>query len=194
MGHGIPSKMVKKFRYATTIRLDAALAGSAYHLFRANGTYDPDMTGIGHQPLGYDEIAALYNQAMVLKSKITCDFLPNGSSSTGHAVVGIDIVPTTGQVVTNFDSIREQRRAHYSVAPSNVLKTRVTHGYNKNVAYPAAKDDLTFAVADGNPGEEAYYLVFQTGTNNSLNPDNVDVVVTIDYTVMLFDPIPFGQS
>lgn len=39
-------------------------------IFSANGLYDPDSTGIGHQPRGYDQIMALYDHYVVTRAKI----------------------------------------------------------------------------------------------------------------------------
>lgn len=37
-----------------------------YHLFRANGIFDPDVTGTGHQPLYRDQVADLYTNYTVI--------------------------------------------------------------------------------------------------------------------------------
>lgn len=39
-------------------------------VFAANGLYDPDITGVGHQPRGYDQIIQLYDHYVVTKAKI----------------------------------------------------------------------------------------------------------------------------
>lgn len=42
--------------------------------FIANGLYDPNFTGTGHQPYGFDQLIALYSYAVVhgCKSRVTC--------------------------------------------------------------------------------------------------------------------------
>jgi len=39
-------------------------------VFSANGLYDPDTTGIGHQPRGYDQIMQMYDHYVVTRAKI----------------------------------------------------------------------------------------------------------------------------
>lgn len=44
--------------------------GQTFRVFRGNGPYDPDYTGVGVQPYGFDEMSALYNNYIVKGSKI----------------------------------------------------------------------------------------------------------------------------
>lgn len=39
-------------------------------VFSANGLYDPDITGIGHQPRGYDQVISCYDHYVVTRAKI----------------------------------------------------------------------------------------------------------------------------
>jgi len=52
---GFPSQKIVKMRYVD--RYQNTLNGAGYGLvqWRANGCFDPDVTGTGHQPLGYDQ-------------------------------------------------------------------------------------------------------------------------------------------
>lgn len=65
-GIGLPRSCLIKMRYATTLTLDMNRVTLGYHLLRANGLYDPDTTGVGHQPLYRDQMAALYTNYMVI--------------------------------------------------------------------------------------------------------------------------------
>jgi len=68
--YGFPTKLQVKHRYADNINFAAAAAGTATYSFRANGMYDPDYSGTGHQPLYFDQLAAVYDHFTVLKSWI----------------------------------------------------------------------------------------------------------------------------
>ena len=62
----------------------------AVHIFRANSMYDPDYTGTGHQPLGFDEMSTIYNKHKVTRAKITVTFQPSTNQYVG-TVVGVAI-------------------------------------------------------------------------------------------------------
>lgn len=55
--------------------------GSDQQWFRANSLFDPDYTGAGTQPSGFDELAALYNKYLVHKIRIRAAVTANGSNS-----------------------------------------------------------------------------------------------------------------
>jgi len=62
------------------------------------------------------------------------------------------------------------------------------------IMYPELSMDAINANFGGNPSEEAYFLVFATSTNNASDPVSCSVVVTIDYTVKMWELKEFVQS
>ncbi len=74
------SPMALKFKatllYTDEINLDPGVAGvAAYHSFRANDCFDPDETGVGHQPRGFDQIIPMYEHFTVIGSKMKATFM-----------------------------------------------------------------------------------------------------------------------
>lgn len=77
---GFPKMLKFKHKYATQ-RLFTTTSGVATtYVFRANGMYDPDFTGVGHQPLYFDQMGTVYNHWYVVASKIKWTFVPDGTS------------------------------------------------------------------------------------------------------------------
>lgn len=72
----------KKMRYASTDVLQLSNALQAQKVFCLNGCFDPDTTGIGHQPLGFDEMMAKYNKYCVLGAKVMVRGRPGSTSNT----------------------------------------------------------------------------------------------------------------
>ena len=87
-------KVTLKYHSHNTIT--SGVAGTFAHTFMANGLYDPDVSGIGHQPRGYDEMATLYGKYVVTSCKIMCRFRNASTTSrvipfiitTDHTVLG----------------------------------------------------------------------------------------------------------
>lgn len=102
---GFPNSIITKLRYCTFLDLTAASGTVSGNLFAANGIFDPDITGVGHQPLYRDNYASLYDQYAVIGSKITVEF--TSASATLGQYVGItgDDDSTTSN---NLETLMEQ--------------------------------------------------------------------------------------
>lgn len=69
-GAGFPKQMKITHRYCDTFGLDSTSGTLGIVRFACNGMFDPDLTGVGHQPYYFDQLGALYNHYHVIGSKI----------------------------------------------------------------------------------------------------------------------------
>lgn len=77
----MPDRFRTKLVYADKIQRNVAATYDGY-VWRLNSAYDPDYTGAGHQPLGYDQLApALYARYRVLSCKVEVEVVNTGSSA-----------------------------------------------------------------------------------------------------------------
>lgn len=74
--HGFPSELVCRLRYCDTYNLTSTAGSLAKQVWRANSLVDPDFTGAGHQPMYFDQYAALYENYVVIGSKIKVTVSP----------------------------------------------------------------------------------------------------------------------
>jgi len=74
-----PLYIRRTLRYAQTNVIDVANFGTNQQVFRANSLYDPDYTGGGHQPNGFDQLIAAYNHFTVLRARLRVRVLQVGS-------------------------------------------------------------------------------------------------------------------
>jgi len=72
------------------------------YVFTANGLYDPNITGVGHQPMGFDQMMLFYEHYTVGRSKITVNF--KSTDAVNACMVGILIAPdnVVGNVTTTL--------------------------------------------------------------------------------------------
>lgn len=83
------------FTYADTgfsVNIANMFGNMAYYVFRGNSTYDPDLTGVGVQPYGYDELMkdTMFVNYRVAASSIKVYFYPEsiiGALRRIHCVV-----------------------------------------------------------------------------------------------------------
>jgi hypothetical protein len=69
-----PARTTKVLRYSGNAGLSAASGVVTTYVLRANDCFDPDFTGTGHQPMGFDQMMVFYNHFCVVSCKIVVTF------------------------------------------------------------------------------------------------------------------------
>lgn len=116
VGLGFPKKMMMTHKYSQTVSLTST--GGIYNnlTFNCNGLYDPDAAAGGHQPLYFDQMAAIYDHYTVIGSKITVKLVPATSTTDGYAT-GIFINDDATPLITSLAHLEEQSTGKYRVVP-----------------------------------------------------------------------------
>jgi len=189
-----PLQQIVKMRYCCTQQLNASAGGSDKWIFCANNIFDPDQTGAGHQPYGHDTWQLVYNHYEVIKSRISVTFTADNNSVTNTAtqIVGIAIKDDL-TMESNFDTIREAKGAHYGLMNTQSKKT-ISNGYNMKRMFPRSSSTSTGSAFGSSPTEQAFFQCFVTGVNLAVDPAPTNLMVTIDYTVRLWELKDLGQS
>lgn len=101
-------------RYHETFTINPGLGGlPGYYVFRANSCYDPNFTGTGHQPRGFDQIMAMYTYLAVREAQIEIWFQPtDGAPCILSIAANSDVTSGT----PNRDGIMEQATAVFAKA------------------------------------------------------------------------------
>ena len=191
---GIPDRKTARLKYVELISMDASALASAvpllYH-FRANSLFDPNLTGVGHQPRGFDELAAIYDHYCVIGSKIKVTFESD-----------VDHIQTAGQYVFlmlqdtnttpgNLIDIMEGDRNVTGFRPRSTTAGKSVTLYKKFSPYRLfgipKKDSLINNVnlnasVGANPAEDAIYTIgLCCARTTTTNPPPVVARVEIEY-------------
>lgn len=195
----IPNRFATKLRYADNFTLQPVSGLVAAHLWNANSCYDPDVTGTGHQPRGFDQFMAMYDHFTVIGSKITAWFCgSSGSATNSPTMIGIALKDFTTLPSTKNDYMEGRNVVSTMLAFDNetheVKKLTKTFSTKKflGVSKPLASSVLRGS-ASADPAEDAYFHVFA----QALQPANIDpirVQVVIDYLVVFTEPKQPSQS
>lgn len=188
-----------KMRYNEQFRLAPGL-GLATQLFRANSIFDPDLTGIGHQPYKHDTYAGIYNHYVVLGSMITVEVVTvagEGYAPGGPFTIMVRLKDDGGATTDPMSAFIERGEGTYAMssAQSNKFKLRSRYSAKKFFNITNVKDNLDRlgAAFGANPTEGAYYEIRCAGWSGA-DPGFVYVNVTIDYIVSMSEPIDLAQS
>jgi len=156
------------------------------HVYSVNGLYDPDITGAGHQPIGFDQLMALYDHYTVHGAKITID--STNDDNTNPYLIGI-AVRDDATVETDPSALVENGNIDYRLlTPSGTgssMKTRITM-YCDVAKFLGRKSVLSDPDCKGtsaaNPTEGVFFHIV-AWTLGAIDGGNVTSQVTIDYDV-----------
>ena len=168
------------------------------YIYTCNGLYDPNVTGAGHQPSGFDQLMTMYDHFVVIGAKAIVTFVNN--DTTDAMIVGIDVRDSTNAQpdsrviiesgtakyanISNRDGGTNQVTIEYKVNPSKFL------GRSKPLSDPQLKGGAT-----GNPTEQCYFHIFAGNlVDQSALGDAVTANIIIEYQVILIEPKPVGLS
>ena len=89
----LPRRLFTKLKYVTANIGQTTTTALAIHQFAANGLYDPDLSGTGHQPYGFDQLASIYNDYRVHGCQIKLTGRMLTSSTSGVVMIGFNGSP-----------------------------------------------------------------------------------------------------
>lgn len=198
-GLGFSDGQIVRMRYVEEFALDPGLGSVASYIFRANGLYDPNFSGTGHQPYGFDQWMTYYNQFTVLGSRIKAIFRNYSSASANGIMVGLQLKDSATVDQTNPNDIIEQGRSKWRLlqpAGGTGDQQTVVKGFSTKRFFQCRDDldDIYRGSASADPTEQAYYHVIAGGFNASDDPVAIRCQVIIDYAVKLNGPKPLVSS
>lgn len=174
-------------RYSEYLTLNPGVGQTFAHVFSANGLFDPDITGVGHQPRGYDQWMSLYTRYVVTKAKITVQAANDGNANSS-ALFGVNVTtdPNTSLDVRDHTECRICSFAPLSKdAPRTVTQTFDLQAWKKGVKIMS--DDVISGTQGTNPAEQYYFNVFVAAMTNGTDLATVPLYITIEYEAILLD-------
>lgn len=188
----------KKFRYCDQINIDAGISTPTVHTFRVNSLFDPDLTGVGHQPIATDQLLGVfYNHATVISAKLSVTFITLGTSNP--CVVGIE-VSNSATPTTTLNDIYEQGKTVYKVLTGQgagqkcTITRRISVKRMAGVSNLLDNQDYRCTIA-ANPAEVVYAHVFVASPDpGTIDPPSTSCQVRLDQFAVLTEPIPLAGS
>jgi hypothetical protein len=197
---GIPlfsAKSVRMLlRYADTFSLTSTTGAVASYVFSANGLYDPNITGTGHQPMGFDQMMVSYDHYTVLGARIRINARV-GSVTNTFPTVAVSI-SASATPITNSQQITECGNAVLQfLYPQGIYGGMRTLENAVNISkFGGVRDILDNPYYRGdiaaNPAEQLYFHVQTWDTELITCATSIDVV--IEYEAIFTEPRQLSQS
>lgn len=189
----IPTRAKIRFRYgAQNINLASTAGVQDYHVFCANGCYDPDTTAGGHQPFGWDQWTVFFNKYVVTGSKIRCYFTSDG---TANGVAGVYLSDGLTHPA-DISAMIESKRGTFTVINNqrSAAKASSTFSCRKffNVKDPRDVAPTYGANTGSNPADQAHFVVWYE--SSGITTSGVTFHALIEYIVDFAEPLALTQS
>lgn len=188
--HPIPQRYLTKMKYSEFVET-AGLTGQ--YAFNMNSLFDPNRTGFGHQPYGFDTLATLYNRYRV----VSCGWRIQLAGDASSAYI-ITALPSNESVTSvSISEMRENPRCKYiqqnpgsaAVTLSGKCSLPSLMGRTKS---QYMSDDRYSAIVSASPAELAILNLQTANTADGIIGTKLQVL--LEFTVEWFDVKNLAQS
>lgn len=160
-----PNMATRRLRYSAGNVITSPSGVLTAHIFTLSGLYDPDITGTGHQPLGFDDMMRFYEHYHVLHCKARVTFMNKQPLYRGF--VALKVAPDTS-LSFDYEVLVEEGRASVDFISGDSSTFNGTKLLTAEVNVPAvngltrqnflADPDLRGTISS-NPSEQTYLHV-----------------------------------
>lgn len=193
----LPNRFIFKTRYCEPIvTINPGAAGvPATHVFSANSLFDPDFTGVGHQPVGFDQIMPMYDHYTVIGARIRVNCTNTDPGSPQTVVVSLRDNTTT---VNDIGRTIENGRCRWVTLSESVAggatKT-MTMGFsaNKFFGHKVLDGDKYKGTISTSPADSAYFHI-TAAPLEGVDAASIRCNITIEYIAVLTEPKLLSQS
>ena len=186
---GFPAERTVKLTYVDYVTMTSSLGAIGNYTFSLNSAYDPNTSGVGHQPLGFDQWSLFYNHYVVE----ACDY-DVAVISSGDAYVGTYLSDDT-TLPTGLEAACELGGVFAAITnglPSHTFKghVKLAEFFNRS---DIAADSALRADVTANPSDQAYVTLMQRAPS-STEDLILHYMVKLTYTVRFMEPKDLGPS
>lgn len=193
--NGFPKSVMARLRYTEEFNMNCGSLSSTNYIFHANSAYDPNYSGGGHQPRGFDRFMAMYDHFTVVGSKITVQY---ANKSGGNDIPAYWDVHLTDDVTFNIATVADLFETTQGRGfPQQVGTERNYIGFNPRITrkFSAKKFFGTSVLgksqfqgtAAASPTEGAFFQVVLCPISGN-DPSPMTFVAQIEYLVVFTEP------
>jgi len=167
----------------------AATGSLGIYQWRTNSLFDPNFTGTGHQPYGFDQMKTYYASYLVTSSVIAAECL---SSAATVCLAGVATSAESSTGITTADGYLESGKGQ-----GGLLYSSSTRGFESKWSLSSIADhdpaDYS-ALISASPVNSDFYTVFVQDAYALASTATLFVTICIEYEVTWKDPVTFASS
>lgn len=198
--YNAPKMRRVRHKYVDRIKLDPDGTGIVLGKYKANGMFAVD-TVTNHSPMGFDQMAGLFQTYYIENSTCTVQFQGSGVTGTNNSanIVAIYVSTTVPGPGNSVVQLVEQSKVRYRVLQSSVNNsiTTLTERYNPHTIFgikdTADSDDLNIA-GDDDPVTVCYFFIVADSLFSADDSYPAYALVTIYFDAVWNNPQLIAQS
>lgn len=190
---GLPDRYHTIIRYINTFTLDTAGGGfPVSSVYRGNSVFDPDVSGIGGQPMGRDQLAPQYVHYHVNACRCVLKAVLRPSSGGINAGILTLLTGTDSTATTVMLRSMQQARAKYRLLGSGGQSYRIeTKNMSSDILPRFTASQLAFV--GSNPPDQWFFHVIAEGITPGTDAV-VDCTIELYYDVTFQERVRMTQS
>lgn len=191
-----PAVMRVVLSYTEQVTLTSTIGAYAAYLFKGNGLFDPNQTGTGHQPVGFDQWApGIYRRYRVMASTISVSLLGNITTNP-QGLVRLAVSPNLLSAgYTDFDAQAAQPYCWHRLintpfgvgTPSNrIVKSMETSLLNGVPGRAVLEEENYSALYSADPADTWYWVIGSQSADQATTTALL-LDVQVQYVVDFYD-------
>lgn len=187
----VPTRVSVLLKYASIFNSDAVAAPSSSYAFRSS-LFDPDVTGAGSQPNGFDQWMAFYNYFMV--SRIRVKF---PAMSEDHSVA-FAITPSISAVTSFATALGNPRTKHAIYAMGGPAVNLDSGWVSLTDFFGVTLEEMRaearyWGTSSANPGESLLMTILSAAVDGG-STYNQSMLVEVEFEAEFFDRVTLAPS
>lgn len=192
---GFPVQRRVTLPYVGRFAISVTVGAINFQQFRLNSAFDPDYTGTGHQPMGYDQWAGFYNHYVVEHVKWQVEMLPYTGTFPETLECGVHLsddstIPSDPQTLAELGA-QVLLRPKTATGPA-IFSGKMSLKQFFNRTGDIANDSSLRALVSANPIELAFLSVFAACPNSE--SCTVLVYFKAEMTIKFVEPTDLAPS
>lgn len=195
---GFPRTLTTLIRYNDTHTIQSSSGAVGGNVFRMNSVYDPDFTGLGHQPLYFDQFTPVYEKYVVLGATIQVDFSPltddTDITTAGPWTIGIAF-NNSNSWSSSTATLTEQNKSITTMIGrdkgTSIRTLKSDFDLRRDLGKSWSDDDVQSFV---NTNPSSQMLAYVWCSDQNLTSGSVKINTTITYRVKFFEQKQISSS
>lgn len=192
---GFPDRYRCYLRYS---EVGVNFGGSAFpaaQVYRSS-LFDPNLTGVGHQPQYFDQLATVYGRYCVLGMRVTVEANNNSSTAPVVGVIAFADLDISAQSVESLNEWKYSKKFNLGTSSGLSAKTIVTPFVEsaKMQGQPSVETDPNIYSSVLTTPTDPWYIIIKFAADDLLTTTNVYCSITVEFDCIFKEVTTPGES